>query len=172
MNIKIIFIKTSKGEDESKRITNHLSSDIKRALGLIDNKSTVKELMKRAAPSLRESLGDMLQELIDGGFIQDKDKVNSVVKMAIPRMPIQKNVRPSPKLEGLGERQAHISLMRVSATEVLAAEEDDAEQEATRIRSEQEAAQARAKVEAEAKAHADAEASRLRAEQEAVKAKA
>ena len=68
MDIKIIFVKTSKGEDESKKITNHLPSDIKRALGLIDNQSTVKELMKRAAPSLRESLDDMLQELIDGGL--------------------------------------------------------------------------------------------------------
>jgi hypothetical protein len=195
MDIKIIFIKTSKGEDESKRITNYLSSDIKRALGLIDNKSTVKELMKRAAPSLRESLSDMLQELIDGGFIQDKDKVSSVAKMAIPRMPIQKNVIPFSKIEDLGERQDTISVMRVSAAEALAAEDYvkqeaariraeqeaaqvkekveavrlKAEQEATRIRVEQEAAQARAKEEAEAKAHADAEASRLKAEQEATR---
>lgn len=85
MDSKIIFIKTSKGEDESKRITNYLSSEIKRAFYLIDNKSTVKELMKRAAPSLRESLEYMLQELIDGGFIQDKDRVSNVANIAIPR---------------------------------------------------------------------------------------
>ena len=123
MDIKIIFIKTNKGEDESKRITNYLSSDIKRALGLIDNKSTVKELMKRAAPSLRESLVDMLQELTDGGFIQDKDKVSSVVKMAIPRMPIQKNAIPFSKIENMGERQNPTSEMYVSAAEALAAED-------------------------------------------------
>ncbi|CAH1904733.1 conserved hypothetical protein [Candidatus Nitrotoga sp. HW29] len=85
MDSKIIFIKTSKGEDESNRLTNYLSSEIKRAFYLIDNKSTVKELMKRAAPSLRVSLEYMLQELINGGFIQDKDKVNCVTNIAIPR---------------------------------------------------------------------------------------
>ena len=85
MNSKITFIKTSKGEDESKRITNYLSSEIKRVFCLIDNKSTVKELTKRAAPSLRDSLKYMLQELINGGFIQDKDKVNCVANIAIPR---------------------------------------------------------------------------------------
>ena len=85
MDTKIIFIKTSKGEDESNRITDYLSSDIKRAFYLIDNKSTVKELMKRAAPSLRESLEYMLQELINGGFIQDKDKVSCVANIVIPR---------------------------------------------------------------------------------------
>jgi len=85
MNSKITFIKTSKGEDESNKITNYLSSDIKRAFYLIDNKSTVKELMKRAAPSLRESLEYMLQELINGGFIQDKDKVGCIANIAIPR---------------------------------------------------------------------------------------
>lgn len=85
MDSKITFIKTSKGEDESNRITNYLSGEIKRAFYLIDNKSTVKELMKRAAPSLRESLEYMLQELINGGFIQDKDKVSCVANIAIPR---------------------------------------------------------------------------------------
>ncbi|CAH1212694.1 conserved hypothetical protein [Candidatus Nitrotoga sp. BS] len=84
MDTKITFIKTSKGEDESNRITNYLSNDIKRAFCLIDNKSTVKVLMKRAAPSLSESLEYLLQELINGGFIQDKDKVSYVANIAIP----------------------------------------------------------------------------------------
>ncbi|RFC35663.1 MAG: AsmA-like C-terminal region [Candidatus Nitrotoga sp. SPKER] len=161
MDIKIIFIKTSKGEDESNRITNHLSSDIKRALGLIDNKSTVKELMKRAAPSLREALGDMLQELLDGGFIQDQDKVSNVVKMAIPRMPIQKNIIPSLNFEGLGERQSAISVMSVSVADALAVEET-VKKEAARIRIEQEAVNLQAK----------AEVVRLKVKQEAEKAKA
>lgn len=85
MDSKIIFIKTSKGENESNRTTNYLSSDIKRAFYLIDNKSTVKELIKRAAPSLRESLEYLLQDLINEGFIQDKDKVSCVANIAIPR---------------------------------------------------------------------------------------
>ncbi|CAH1387161.1 hypothetical protein [Candidatus Nitrotoga sp. M5] len=85
MDTKIIFIKTSKGENESNRTTSYLSSDIKRAFYLIDNKSTVKELIKRAAPSLRESLEYLLQDLINEGFIQDKDKVSCVANIAIPR---------------------------------------------------------------------------------------
>lgn len=85
MDSKITLIKASKGEDESNRITNHLSGDIKRAFCLIDNKSIVKELIQRAAPSLRESLEYWLQELINRGYIQDKTKVGCVVKIAIPR---------------------------------------------------------------------------------------
>mgnify|MGYP003385180008 CR=1 FL=1 len=85
MDLNVTLIKTNKGEDESNRITNYLSSDIKRVFCLIDNKSTVKELMKRAAPSLRESLEAILQELITGGFIRDKDKVVCVTNVAIPR---------------------------------------------------------------------------------------
>ena len=104
MDSKITFIKTSKGEDESKRITNYLSSDIKRAFCLIDNKSTVKELMKRAAPSLRESLEYMLQELVNGGYIQDKNKAACIVDIATPR---DRRVSGAAKLYiGLDRRKA------------------------------------------------------------------
>lgn len=85
MDNKITLIKTSKGEDESKGKTNYLSGDIKRAFYLIDNKSTVKELLKRAAPSLRESLEYMLQELVNGDFIQDKNKAACTVNITLPR---------------------------------------------------------------------------------------
>jgi hypothetical protein len=104
MDSKITFIKTSKGEDESKRITNYLSNDIKRAFYLIDNKSTVKELMKRAAPSLRESLEYLLQELINGGFIQDKNKAVCAMNIAIPR---DRRVSSSTKIRiGRDQRKA------------------------------------------------------------------
>ena len=171
MDIKIIFIKTKKGEDESKRITNYLSSDIKRALGLIDNKSSVKELMKRAAPSLRESLGDMLQELVDGGYIQDKDKVSSEVKMAIPRVPAQKSASLFSKIIGSRDQESSVKDVGESDAEAEAARLK-AEQEAARVRAELEAAQAKAKKEAEAKAQAEAEAARLKAEQEAARVRA
>jgi len=104
MDSKITFIKTSKGEDESKRITNYLSNDIKRAFYLIDNKSTVKELLKRAAPSLRESLEYLLQELINGGFIQDKNKAPCAINIAIPR---DRRVSSSSKIRiGRDQRKA------------------------------------------------------------------
>ncbi|CAH1387818.1 hypothetical protein [Candidatus Nitrotoga sp. M5] len=192
MDVKIQFIKTTKGENESKRITNYLSIDIKRALDLIDNKSSVKELMQRAAPSLRESLSDMLQELLDGGFIQNKDKVCNVVKCAYPRMPVENKIVQIPTFEDLDDRQEPASNLLVSVRRALAIEEDDTEQreaisrteieaaqenaEAARLKVEQEVkrigiefevAQARARMETEAKTHADA--SHLKAEQEALK---
>ena len=74
MDKKIIFVKTRKGEDETQSKTSHLYGDLKRVLGLMDNKSTVAELTKRAAPSLRDSFEDMLQKLVEDGFIQDQEK--------------------------------------------------------------------------------------------------
>ena len=85
MDKKIIFVRTSKGEGEFKSKTSHLSGDIKRVLGLIDDKSTVEELTKRAAPSLRASFDDILQELANGVFIQGKDKDSSVLKVVTPK---------------------------------------------------------------------------------------
>ena len=52
---------------------------------MIDNKSTVKKLMKRAAPSLRESLEYMLQELNNRSLIQEKNKMDYVANIAILR---------------------------------------------------------------------------------------
>jgi hypothetical protein len=73
MDNKTVFIRTSKGEDEMHSRTTHLPGDIKRALLMVDGVATFNEISKRAAPSLRASLGEMLQELEKGGFIQDKD---------------------------------------------------------------------------------------------------
>ncbi len=65
MDKKIILVKTGKGEDEVKNKTN----------------------------CLRASLDEMLQELLDGEFVQDKDKVSSgvdrvssAIKMATSKM--------------------------------------------------------------------------------------
>ena len=66
MDKKTIFIKTAKGESEGA----NLSSDLKRILSLIDNKSRSDELAKRAPPSLRESWNEILNELVAGGYIR------------------------------------------------------------------------------------------------------
>ena len=87
MDNKIIFIVTLKGEGEIKNHTHHLSGDIKRVLSLVDDVSTVERIMKRAAPSLHAGLPDMLQELVDGGFIQDKNNAANMPKMATPKLP-------------------------------------------------------------------------------------
>jgi hypothetical protein len=86
MDSKTIFVVTPKGEAEIKKQTSLLSGDVKRALILLDNKSTVKELSRRAAPSLRAMLQDMLQELLSGGFIQDQSWISQAPRMVIPRM--------------------------------------------------------------------------------------
>ena len=161
MDYTTIFVLTLKGEGEIKNHTHHLSGDIKRALTLVDDESTVEKLMKRAAPSLRTGLSDMLQELANGGFIQDKNKPSDMPRMATPKMSI-----PARKVGEEGEDLDFTTTadMHVPTPETLAAE----------------AAKAKAQAEAEAKAHAEAEArvkqaaeaARLRAEQEAAKARA
>ena len=84
MDSKTIFVRTIKGEEEARSKTANLSGDIKRSLLMIDGKSTFKQISKRAAPSLRDSLEDMLNELVHSGFIHDKRKSDNTPKMAVP----------------------------------------------------------------------------------------
>ena len=178
MDNKTIFTVTLKGEGEVKGHTRHLSDEVKRTLMLVDDKSTVGELTKRAAPSLRVALDDMLQELEKGGFIQDKAKAGNVLRMATPKM----STVAKKKLEEEGEELDFTTVMRAPSPETLAAEaakikareaaeaKARKETELARLKAEQEAA--KAKAEAEAKARAQAEAARIKAEQEAAAVKA
>lgn len=84
MDNKTIFARTSKGEDEVKSRTSHLPGDVKRALLMVDGSATFGEISKRAAPSMRASLGEMLQELEKSGFIQDKTMDGKIPKVAVP----------------------------------------------------------------------------------------
>jgi hypothetical protein len=71
---KTIFVRTSKGEDEMRNKTAQLSVDIKRTLLMVDGISTIREISKRVAPSLRMSLGDIFKELLKDGYIDVKVK--------------------------------------------------------------------------------------------------
>jgi hypothetical protein len=84
MDNKTIFVKTSKGENEMQGKTSHLPDSLKRALLMVDGSSTFGEISKRAAPSMRASLGEVFQELEKSGFIQDKDMVGKAAKIAVP----------------------------------------------------------------------------------------
>ena len=161
MDNKTIFVVTLKGEGEIKNHTRYLPEDVKRALALVDDESTVEKLMKRAAPSLRAGLPDMLQRLVDGGFIQDKAhaKSGNVIKIATPKMST-----PARKVESEGEELDFTSVMRAPTPESMAAEADKAKAQAD--------AEAKTRAEAEAKAKQEAAAARLKAEQEAAKARA
>ena len=154
MDSKTIFVRTDDGEAEIGRRTNRLSGDIKRTLLLVDGKSTVGELLKHAAPSLRPSIGAMLKQLLEGSFIQDKAdaKVGGTPRTSTPKMAM-----PGRKMEDEGMMELDFtSIMRVPTPEILAAE----------------AAKAKAREDAEAQQKQQAETARLKAEQEAEQARA
>ena len=202
MDKKTIFAKTAKGGDEFKNKTSFLSGDYKRVLGLIDDKSSVEELIKRAAPSLRPSFNDMLQKLADDGFVQEKEKGKEihVVKMSAPKakqsglmlkmsIPAAKSdgedldftsLSPVPD-SGPDAAKEAVSKAAIAEQDVVVQRVKFEEVETARLKAEQETAntkaelaatQAKIKQEAEAKARAEAETARLKAEQETAIAKA
>jgi len=182
MNNKTVFVRTSKGEAEASGQTSLLFGDAKRAFILINNKSTVEELRKHAAPSLRPQFDEMLEQLELDDFICDKDdtgqkksqsgKGANIPKMSVPKISIPIRVAEQAEFEtGAEDELDFTTVMKAPSKEAMAAEADRARVEAeTRMRAE---AEARARAEAEArmraqadKAKAEAEA-RMRAEAEA-----
>ena len=90
MDKKTVFIKTDAGESEVHGKSDKLYGDSKRVLLLVDDKSTVGEISKRAPPSLRDALNNVLQELVDGGYIRDMHAPvvapqKPTLKMAVPK---------------------------------------------------------------------------------------
>ncbi len=65
MSTNEIYVKTAKTESE----VDTLSIDFTRILALIDGKSTSDELAKRAPPSLRKQWGELINQLLKGGYI-------------------------------------------------------------------------------------------------------
>ena len=89
MDKKTVFVKTSTGESEVNGESDALYGDAKRILHLVDDESNVGDITKRAPPSLRETINDVLQELLDGGYIRDmrapaKEPQKPALKMASP----------------------------------------------------------------------------------------
>ena len=156
MDSRTIFAKTSKGEDEAHSKTMHLSGDIKRALLMVDGVSNFGEISKRAAPSLRNTLEEMLKNLEKNGFIQDKARIGNIPKMVVPpkmAVPVKK-----PVVEEGGEELDFTTAFRAPSPEELARQHI----EATKLKAQQEAGAAKQK--------AEQEAARTRAELEAAKA--
>lgn len=167
MDKKTVLIKTSVGE-----VTiSGLSGDMKRVMLLIDDKSTVEEVTKRAPPSLRGDLPEILQNLIDAELIRDKDKIVVAPKIVAPKI-----VAPKPVAPPIDE-ELDFTAMVASPTPAALAEEaarikakQDAE--AARLNAEQEVLRKKAELEAAAKAKVEADAARIKAEQEAARLKA
>lgn len=168
MNKKTVFIKTAKCEEEG----SNLSFDLKRALSLIDNKSTLDELTKRAPPSLRDELPGVLDELVNGGFIRDRDNSRPEGKTAGPKITAPKMFVPKPVAPHFGEE---LDFTGAGGSTHFGTVGSDAKQKAelvARARAELEAAVAAAKAKSNAEAMAKAEAqARLEAEK-ATRAKA
>lgn len=167
MDKKTVLIKTSVGE-----VTiSGLSGDMKRVMLLIDDKSTVEEVTKRAPPSLRGDLPEILQNLIDAELIRDKDKVVVAPKIVAPKM-----VAPKPVAPPIDEELDFTSMVASPSAAAMAEEgarlKAKQEAEAAKLHAEQEALRKKAELEAAAKAKAEADAARIKAEQEAARLKA
>lgn len=167
MDKKTVFIKTEKGE----RDTANLSTDLKRILSLIDNKSRADELAKRAPPSLREGWMNILGELVQGGYIRDKNAVDIEPKFAVPKPSMLKMFTPKPAAPAPMEDLDFSSLSPASGPSAADLAKKKGE-EAARIRAEMEAAVAAAKHRASAEAAAKAEAQARQAAENAARAKA
>ncbi|MBK9160331.1 MAG: AsmA family protein [Nitrosomonadales bacterium] len=171
MDDKAVYIKTSKGEDEMRGTAKQLYGDAKRALMLVDGKSTYSEISKRAAPSLRSILDELFAELEKGGFIQDKDKAANIPKMAVP----SKLVTPKKtEIDESAEELDFTSVFRAPSAEDLAAAAAaaEAEDKAKAEAKAKAAAEAKARAAAEAKAKAEAEAKARAAAEAKAKAEA
>lgn len=193
MDDKIVFIKTAKGEEEADSYNSQLSGDAKRVFILIDGRSTVGHLRRNAAPSLRPDFDEMLERLINYGFIRDKDapeekKKGGMPKMATPKMATPKfevpeiqteepeeeldftSIASTPSrggsVDAKAELQARIKAEAEAKVRAEAAAKLRAEEEAAARAKAQAMVDARAKAEAEARARAEEE-KRMRAEAEA-----
>lgn len=147
MDKKTVFTKTAKGDTEG----NNLSSDLKRILSLIDSKSTVDELVKRAPPSLREGCRDILGELEDGGYIHDKSRPHVEPKITAPKFNPLKMFTPKPSVEL--DFNTPSAVPEPNVAELAAKQKAD---EAAQLEAAVAAAKARASAEAAARAEAKA----------------
>jgi len=177
MNKKIIYVRTELGEDEARSKTAHLGGDVKRALLMVDGEATFGEMSKRAAPSLRNNLEALVEELIKDGYIQEKIKSASIPKPSvsstmIPAIKIAKPKKIQPAEEDGGELDFMSGFSpspdedepAENITSVSEETELDIKERAEKAKAEAEAA--RLREEAERKAKAEAEAARLREETE------
>lgn len=171
MDTKIIFVKTSTGENEMRSTASHLSGDIRRALMMVDGVATVAEIEARIAPSLRNQVQSLLTDLLKHGYVEDSEKVMHIPKLAIPTRPAPH--APVIKKSGTVSELDFTSVFQPPSADVLAAEAQKAAllsaqlkaQEAAKMRlqaehaaAEEKIAQAAAKARAEAEAQARAEA--------------
>ena len=165
MDKKTIYIKTDKGEHEA----GSLSSDLKRILSLIDNKSRADELAKRAPPSLRESWNEILGELLAGGYIVDKERPSIETRIAKPKFNPLKMFSPKPAGMFVPKPAAQPTGGDLDFSAMPSSRAPDADAIAARQKAD---AAEKARADLEAKQKAQAAAAELEASVAAAKAKA
>ncbi|MDD4912230.1 MAG: hypothetical protein PHP57_08030 [Sideroxydans sp.] len=129
---------------------------------LIDDKATLDEVGKRAPPSLRSELPEIIQRLLEAELVRDKDKLIIAPKLVVPK----------PLAPLMNEELDFTSMVAVPSAAVLAAEaskQKNIQEAAEKLRVEKEL-QAK-KLEHEAMQRATQEAARIKAELEAAKVK-
>jgi len=166
MDKKTIFIKTGKGESE----VSSMSGDMKRVLLLIDGVSSLNNVIKRAPPSLRGDIPEIMQRLLDAELINDKAKMNAGLKIVSPRVAASATNQAREELDFTRVFNAPraAELAAEAARERARA---DVEAAASKQKEEAAAAQMKARLAAEAavEARRQAEAAvRARAEAEAI----
>ena len=166
MDKKTIFIKTGKGESE----VSSMSGDMKRVLLLIDGVSSLNNVIKRAPPSLRGDIPEIMQRLLDTELINDKAKMNAGLKIVSPRVAASATNQAREELDFTRVFNAPraAELAAEAARERARA---DVEAAASKQKEEAAAAQMKARLAAEAavEARRQAEAAvRARAEAEAI----
>lgn len=158
MDKKTVLIKTPKGESEM----SSMSGDMKRVMLLIDDKATLEEVGRRAPPSLRSELAEIIQRLLEAELVRDKDKLIVAPKLVVPK----------PLAPLMNEELDFTSMVSVPSAAVLAAEaskQKSIQESAEKLRIEKEL-QAK-KLEQEAMLKVSQEAARVKAELEAAKVK-
>lgn len=121
MDSKTVFIRTSKGEAEERGQTSLLFGDAKRVFALINGKSTVDQLRKQAAPSLRDVVEEMLEQLERDDFIRDKNdkgqkSSQSAVSGNMPKIAVPKMATPFRAAE---EKNIEAEEQKIEAAEEL-----------------------------------------------------
>jgi hypothetical protein len=189
MDNKTVFVRTTKGEEQSQSRTSHLSGDVKRALLMVDGSATFGAISKRSAPSMRANLAEIFEEMQKSGLIQDKSFVGKIPKLAAPggkkhpvdsdsgELDFMSEYSPAaPKVDKKAEQQRAARIQEETALRAkkeAEATRQKAELEAKRVREELEAAKRKAEQEAKLRIEAAereqkaAEAARVKAEQAA-----
>lgn len=131
-----------------------MSGDMKRVMLLIDDKSTLEEVTRRAPPSLRGELSEIMQQFLDAELIRDKAKPVANVKTVPPKMASPKMAMP--KAAAMGDELDFTSMAAPVAPADEAARKAAEQAQAARAFDELEAAVAAAKLKASAEAEAKA----------------